>query len=274
MSHQDKQIRVALQAWAQAQAHPSYEELAAYATGELNPSSAEQVADHLSLCRGCAAIILELTDNTIGEPERPAASDAENGWEALQARLQAAGELPAPPQTAPQESSRESPPVAAFPPQTAAQKSSSRRRWLPALAAAIAGMALGLALGLLGPGPTPDQRPTSDTQVYTVASAVRGIPPRHETVEVSPNAGKLVILLPTFANRADRYRVEVKDSTGTVLWKPWEAKPDRYGNVSVEFATAIVEKLGSYRIELYPQDSEDPSELVFEIEMIPEPTEP
>ncbi len=276
MTKDDNLIDAALRAWAQAESseeHPSHSALADYAVGDLSPEQSEEVGSHLSLCGDCAAIVAELLDTTTSDPAAE--------WKALRAKLQAAGELPAQlhgtedPSSSGEISSdsSNSAPVIPIARRLTAKPDSTRRRWLTAAAAAVLGLALGLSLGLFGPSPTPSERPTSDTQVHTVASAVRGIPPRQETIEVSASAGKLLILLPTFANRAKRYRVEAKDSTGALLWDPWEAQPDALGNVPFELRPAI-HGLGKYRIELYPLESADPSELVFEIELTPQAAEP
>lgn len=281
VTQQDNLIDAALRARSATESgegHPSHELLADHAAGELAPEQGEKVQNHLALCGSCSAILTELTaPGPLGTASGESTEEWEAQWETLRVRLQEAGAIPA---EAP-EASGSSPTdpltsdaatVLPFAGRSAKQAVSIRRHWLTAAAAALAGLAIGLSLGLFGPAPAPPNRPTSNTQVHTVASAVRGIPPRHETIEVSPDAGKVLILLPTYANRAERYRVEVKDQAGALLWKPWEAKPDALGNVAFELTTAV-HPLGSYRVELYPLGSEDPSELVFEIELIAQAAE-
>ena len=77
-------------------AHPSPETLTAYDAGELTSAAAEDVREHLAVCRHCARLLLDLQaflDAPVADLEGPdAAADA--SWQAIRARL------PGPPERA------------------------------------------------------------------------------------------------------------------------------------------------------------------------------
>ncbi|HEY6322566.1 MAG TPA: zf-HC2 domain-containing protein, partial [Thermoanaerobaculia bacterium] len=77
-------------------AHPSPETLTAYDAGELTPAAAEDVREHLAVCRHCARLLLDLQaflDAPVADLESPDV-EADASWQAIQARL------PGPPERA------------------------------------------------------------------------------------------------------------------------------------------------------------------------------
>jgi Putative zinc-finger len=70
-------------------AHPSPETLTAYDAGELTPAAAEDVREHLAVCRHCARLLLDLQaflDAPVADVESPDA-EADTSWHAIRARL-------------------------------------------------------------------------------------------------------------------------------------------------------------------------------------------
>jgi hypothetical protein len=77
-------------------AHPSPETLTAYDAGELTPAAAEDVREHLAVCRHCARLLLDLQsllDAPVADLESPDA-EADASWQAIRTRL------PGPPERA------------------------------------------------------------------------------------------------------------------------------------------------------------------------------
>jgi|GEM_PF-826649 len=90
----DPKLEAELRAVAEAKSrgladHPSPQELVDYHFGLLSPEEADQLQEHLSFCRECAQVVLDLAAFSrppAGEPARPAA-DLDREWDRLQGRL-------------------------------------------------------------------------------------------------------------------------------------------------------------------------------------------
>lgn len=72
-------------------AHPKIEELAAYHAGELEPQAAARVREHISVCRECSDLLLDLINfaDLTPPPGEPDLTDdeMEQDWQALRARM-------------------------------------------------------------------------------------------------------------------------------------------------------------------------------------------
>jgi len=81
----------------QGRGHLPAERLTAYRAGELTPEEIEVVQDHLAVCRVCTAALLEIPrfeEEMEGPEAAPASEQTDAAWQALRARLRAAGSSP------------------------------------------------------------------------------------------------------------------------------------------------------------------------------------
>ena len=90
----DPRLEAELRAVAEARSrgfagHPPPQELVDYHLGVLPPEEADSIQEHLSFCRECSQVLLDLmalSRPPAGELERPAA-DLDREWERLTADL-------------------------------------------------------------------------------------------------------------------------------------------------------------------------------------------
>jgi hypothetical protein len=104
MDERHDPLAVAVKRWAeegrrQEREHPGPERLVAYAGGGLEEAEAEELRDHLALCRACSRQVLELRAFPAGAPaadvpELPAA-EIEREWRRLWGSVRAAERRPA-----------------------------------------------------------------------------------------------------------------------------------------------------------------------------------
>ena len=247
MTTRDDLIVTALRDWAREAGgddHPSDVDLAAYSTGELSEADADRIAAHLTLCRDCAAIVLELTESDEG--------DADSEWSVVQERLT---EIPA---TTP------------LPPPTPihTHRQAGWARQVMSLVAALAGLVIGVSFGIGYGGANKAVHPASDGQVVTVEGAKRSAPAKRISEEVLPSVSRVMLLLPALASPAPRYRVEARSESLETAWDPWEAVPNRWGNVLFE---VILREhgYGPFHVKLVPLGVDDAADLAFEVELLP-----
>jgi hypothetical protein len=187
-------------------AHPSPETLTAYDAGELTPAAAEDVREHLAVCRHCARLLLDLQsflDAPVADLESPdAAADA--SWQAIRARL------PGPPERAVR---RRETRGAAW--GAAAAPGTPRRAWpwpRLAVAATFAGVALvAVPLWIVARHLSSPELPPAMLELSTPEGhRGTGEPPPLPPVTVHAQAASTTLLLRLARPQPDlRFRVEL-----------------------------------------------------------------
>lgn len=199
--------------------HPELDELFAYHTGELAPGRQDAVRRHLVLCSECAQTVLDMAHfPDLAQPEgEPAWSPEELAadQQALHQRLAASTVLPFP-----------SPPAA--------------QRWLPALAAALLAVSLGLGFWVVHL--QQQLRGTSsplagvNVAVETLSaggSGLRGGEARR--VELPPGTDRLVLSLePTALRTFAGHQLVIRDAAGDEIVRSGGLIPSARGWFSVE----------------------------------------
>lgn len=241
----DEDVRKAAEARSRALTdslgdHPSAHELVDYHFDVLTPEEAEAVQEHLSLCRECAQVVLDLSAFSrpeAGQGERP---DLDREWDRLQARLG---------------KGRKEPGI----------QPSSPWRFPWALAASFL-MILGVILGVLGwnlklrEGLRESQRPRADVTLATLAPESPGAERGSDgaaRVEVRPRQSRVLLLL----NLGDLrefpgYRLELVDPILGDLWGESGVARNSDGTFLLDLPAALLEsKL--YRVRLYGQRGGD-----------------
>ena len=206
----------------QGPGHPAPERLTAYRAGELDGEAAEAVEAHLSVCRECVAILLEMP-RFYAEIERPeaaveiaSAATAAASLRAFRARLAAEGlgsgaGAPTPPgavdglATAPPRWRAAAPP---FPPAA-----------LPfltyALAAGLAACLIGFPLWMASRRAAGTAAPPTVVYLPHGAEVYRGEPPAAQPTAVRVGAGTTLVLLPAPAEpEFASYRIDLVTSGG------------------------------------------------------------
>jgi hypothetical protein len=212
--------------------HPAPQELVDYQLGSLPTEAVEVVQEHLSLCPECAQVVLDLaafTSPWAGEPALPSV-DLERDWEVVERRLRAE----------------------AF--RARAQPLSSR--WLVwALAASLV-----LSLGLVSWAVALRQALTEAIQPRADIARLDLTPVAPETrrgtdapapLHLGPAQDRLLLLLNLGDLRTfPRYRLELLDATGRVLWAGSGAHRNDDGTFLLEIpAHMLASKV--YQVRLY-----------------------
>jgi hypothetical protein len=210
------------------QRHPAIEELVAYYGGELDAAAAEKLADHLTACPDCAALVLDL-DAFPAAVERNDGADevaTRKAWKSLETQLE----------------------------QRPLRRSASSRTFWQAAAAVLALLAVGLTAGLIrlagdnaklerqaalagsrGPGPEVNV-PIVD---LFPAAFVRG---EQEAVSERVAAGAESVMLILNLENPDaspRYDLEVfrraddGDEVDRQVWSRSDLEPTPFGNLTL-----------------------------------------
>lgn len=198
--------------------HPSPETLTAYHAGELTAAAAEDVQEHLTVCRHCARLVLDLpafleAPTAAAEIERPD-EEAEAAWRQIRPRL------PGPPHP-PDPLAPPHPPDPPDPPDTAGRRreplrvrSMGPRQAWPGLAVAamIAGAALiAVPLWIIARQLSSPELPPATLELST-PEGQRGAaePPPVPTARVHAQAASTTLLLRLARPQTDlRFRVEL-----------------------------------------------------------------
>jgi hypothetical protein len=188
-------------------AHPGPETLTAYDAGELTAAAAEDVREHLAVCRHCARLLLDLQAFLAApgadheSPDAGAEAEADASWQAIRARL------PGPPERAGRRRETRGAPWGAAAPRT------PRRAWPRlAVAASFAGIALIAApLWIIVWHLSSPELPPATLELST-PEGHRGTaePPPLPPASVHAEAASTTLLLRLARPQADlRFRVEL-----------------------------------------------------------------
>lgn len=263
MNDRDQELRQAVGGLAAAHrdlgSHPEPDELAAYHDGELPPEREARVQDHLSACRECAGLLLDLEG--LADPDFGAGSgvsevtEKEALWQRLQEEIQPA------PHAAP-----------VVPIRRPAISSPRSPRWLQALAATFLMAAVGLSFWVASLRRTVEElsRPQANAMVldlYSGTSRAEGSPPPVPSI---PRDARLftVILNPAGHRRYDSYRVEITRAGGGEAWSGGGLQPNPFGSFSLILPRSALAP-GDYRVRLFGRTAanEEPiEEYAFRVE--------
>jgi hypothetical protein len=253
---EDRRLELELRAVAAARSrglgeHPSPDELVDYHLDCLTAEEADRVQDHLTLCRECAEVVLDLaafSRPAVGE-EAPPVVDLNREWERLEERR--AREAGADSRRIPR-----------------------KRGILWALAASV--MA---ALGLFGWNIglrrelTEARRPRADIALVDLSPEARGAarsPEAPMRIQLRPEQGRLLLLL----NLGDlrefpAYRMELLDSSGGVIWTRSGVPRGEDGTFLLELPSRMLEPK-VYRVRLYGERTgESVSLAIYSFEVVP-----
>lgn len=240
-------------------AHPKIEELAAYHAGELEPQAVARVREHISVCRECSDLLLDLINfaDLTPPPGEPDLTDdeMEQDWQALRARMgEGNTEEPArPKEVVPIRSAATAP----------APGLSRTSPWLPVAASLLA--VLGLSFGLYQSYKANEYAQRLKTlQEPRVVEAVNA----HKNDAVRGNAGAetespaslsseqggVVFLFPDLEKESLKYQIEILRD-GKVRWSgtatTQESQP--LEEISIEIPGGFLEP-GSYKLRLLRGD--------------------
>src|SRR3954467_3837531 len=219
--------------------HPEPDVLAAYHAGELTEPEERRLQDHLVGCPECAALLLDL--DGLADPGFGAGSLAPADQKALWRGLQA-------------EIRKEEAPVPLAPVVPLRRRTLSPP-WLPALAAALLMVTIGLSAWVASLQRKVDalSRPQLATQtvdLYSSGSRSEGSP---QSLEAFPANVLLltVILHPEKPRSTRRYRVQITRADGEGVWTgEWRGeavRPDPYDPIPLGLPRGRLGP-GSYRI--------------------------
>src|SRR5436305_5326862 len=236
--------------------HPEPEALAAYHAGELTEPEERRLQDHLLGCPECAALLLDL--DGLSDPGFGAGSlapaDQETLWRSLQSEIRKEEPVPAP-----------------LAPVVPLRRAASPR-WLPALAAALLAVTIGLSAWVASLQRKVDalSRPQLATQtvdLYSSGSRSEGSP---QSLEAFPANVLLltVILHPEKPRSTSRYRVQITRAGGEGVWtSEWRreaVQPDPYdpvplglprsrlgpGNYRIHWIEETGQRIGDYELKV------------------------
>jgi hypothetical protein len=232
----------------QSGTHPRPEQLAAYAAGELRPAAAEAVLEHLTVCRPCARLVLELPAflATPAREREPAARDpeADRAWQELQDRLRPAPAAPSAPSAAtarPDEGS------------SARSRTGPPRRTILLLAACLAACLLGFPAWIVTHGRSrvpPPIVPVNPPERTLGEPQPPG--PQPTTLRLDAEAAALVLYLPA-SQAYPRFDVEILDRDGRTTF-PAAAAPISPQEILVLLAHEQLPP-GDYRLRVVGIDS-------------------
>lgn len=241
--------------------HPEPEALAAYHAGELTEPEERRLQDHLLGCPECAALLLDL--DGLSDPGFGAGSLAPADQEALWRSLQT-------------EIRKEEAPPAPLAPVVPLRQRSTSPRWLPALAAALLAVTIGLSAWVVSLQRKIDalSQPQPNPAVIQLSPlTTRGRGSRGEVASTEASRRLTFILyIPGPSSRATRYRVEVfRSDGGKVLEVPGLVFQEDLDGVSLGLSRDEIGP-GDYRLRLFGGTGKGASEkLVAEYPLHVEP---
>ena len=218
--------------------HPGPEALAAYHAGELTEPEERRLQDHLLGCPECAALLLDL--DGLSDPGFGAGSlapaDQETLWRSLQSEIRKEEPVPAP-----------------LAPVVPLRRAVSPR-WLPALAAALLAVTIGLSAWVASLQRKVDvlSRPQPNATVIQLSPlTTRGRGSRSEVQADASRRLTLILYLPGPSSRAARYRAEVFRGDGSkALEVPGLVFQEDLEGVSLELSRDEIGP-GDYRLRLF-----------------------
>jgi len=253
---EDRRLELELRAVAAARSrglgeHPSPDELVDYHLDGLAAEEADRIQDHLTLCRECSQVVLDLaalSRSTPGEESLPAI-DHNREWERLEERL-----------------AREA--------GTGSSRFPRKRRIIWALAASLVA-----ALGLFGwnlalrKELSEARRPRADIALADLspeAQETARSPEAPTRIHLRPEQGTLLLVL----NLGDLrefpvYRMELLDSSGGVVWTQSRVPRGEDGTFLLEIPSRMLEPK-IYRVRLYGEGSGKSTTLAsYSFEVLP-----
>jgi putative zinc finger protein len=240
--------------------HPEPETLAAYHAGELREPEERRLQNHLVGCPECAALLLDL--DGLSDPGFGAGSlspaDQEALWRSLQAEIRKE-EAPLP-----------------LAPVVPLRRRTLSPSWLPALAAALLAVMIGLSVWVASL-----QRKVAELSQAQPNPAVIQLSPlttrgrrgvRSEVQADDPQRLTLILYLPGPSSRATQYRLEVfRDGGGKVLEVPGLVFKEDLDGVTLELSRDEIGP-GDYRLRLFGGSGRGaPGKLVAEYPLHVEP---
>lgn len=215
--------------------HPSPQELLDYHFDALPPEEADALQDHLSLCRECAQVVLDLAAFARPDADETPSAALGSEWNRLQERLG--------------RERRETPPR---------PKSTSKTGRLPwALAASLL-----MILGLLGWNWKLREltQPHADVIVAVLSPRTPGMersPEAPVQVEVPRKRSRVHLRLNLGDLRSfPDYRLELADPNGGVLWEDSDVVRQPDGAFVLDLPVSLVEPK-VYTVRLYGQSGGD-----------------
>lgn len=265
----DRRLDAAVRAAARADQgalanHPSPHQLADYSLGAHAPEEEDLIQEHLALCPECAEVVLGLMESPAiaGGEKALARPELAREWERLQGRV--------PQAAAGAESFRSRlPPSRAFrPPLPAAALA-----W--GLAASLV-VSAGLVFWVLRlRGEIAEARGPS-AEVVLAALEPEGAARERGREEPLPrfqlqSSGRLVLLLNLGDLRSfPRYRVELRNGRGEVLWQAGDVHRSEVGTFAVDLPARRFGP-GSYEVRLYGAGPRDERLAVYRFELVKHP---
>ena len=212
--------------------------LAAYQARELPPAEERRVQDHLSLCRECALLLLdlqELDDPDFGREIEVPVGTGEALWEGLRKEI---GEIP----------------VAAVVP-------FQRRRlaapppWMSALAAALLVAVIGLSAWVASLRRTIEGLSRPEVNAAVLDLVPGGVGQREggpRAAAVVPSGSRLFTLILSPGQRGDfqDYAAEIAHPGGEVVWRGRGLRPNAYGSFSLTLPRRAF-AAGEHRLRLF-----------------------
>jgi Putative zinc-finger len=238
--------------------HPEPEALAAYHAGELAEPEERRLQDHLVGCPECAALLLDLdglSDPGFGAGSL-AAADQEALWRSLQAEIR-----------------KEEPALLA--PVVPLRRRTLSPPWLPALAAALLAVTIGLSAWVVSLQRKVDalSQPQPNAPVIQLSPlTTRGRGSQDKVQAEDSRLLTLVLYLPGPPRGATRYRAEVVRSDGSkVLEVPGLVFKEALAGVSLSLSRDEIAP-GDYRLLLFGGTGQGaPEKLVAEYRLPVEP---
>jgi Putative zinc-finger len=217
--------------------HPEPETLAAYHAGELTADEEQRLQDHLLACRDCSDLLLDL--DGLADPGFGAGSLSPSDQAALWDRIQ--GEI-----------RKEETPSASTPlaPVIPLRRPALSPRWLQALAASLLIATLGLSTWVVSLKRTLNER--DQPQVNAPLAYLFSGTSRSPRSEISTSVDVPIfdlILQPPKARSTSRYRVEIANAGGGIVWSRDGVAPDPLGLVRLKLTPGMLGP-GRYQIRI------------------------
>lgn len=234
----------------QGESHPSPDELVAYRAGDLTAEEDDRIQEHLTHCRDCARLLLDLAEfEQMPLPPAevgPVDARAEASWQRLQARL---GEEDRPKAKEPEMDAEDVPPVRELRSRPAVVPVWRRPAipWLLAAGLGLCAIGLGLRVGSLRSqvGELSAPRLNVSFEDLYAAGTTRGIEP--EEVTVLQGGGVLFVTPPS---ESPEYEIEVAPAAGGALVIEPLRDAARDGVLTLEIPRSYLRE-GRYTVRLY-----------------------
>jgi len=224
--------------------HLSTTRLMAYHRGEIPPSETTAIMEHLSLCKECSSLMLEVAEffaDDDEEEEDSAPPDLEPAWQELQGAMSGAKQRRPPSPS----------PVLSLPPAAPPQRSVVRSlAFAYGVAATFAAVSIGLVVFKETTSPL---GPQVNTGLYDLtpsgsdrAEAADATPIRFRT----PGDSALLILNPEVAPDSARYGVLIHSAAGAVVWRSEDLVLQTPGGFHLSLPAGALPP-GRYSLKLY-----------------------